>query len=141
MPRGRPFETGNKLGRGRPAGSRNRASQWQDTLEEDGDAIIKTCLRLAKAGDPPAMKLAIERLIPVRRDRRVEFNLPQIATTSDLSDALDAVLTAVAAGTLTPSEGETIARILEIRRETMETEELEKRLSALEGREPKRPIP
>jgi hypothetical protein len=33
--RGRPFEPGNKLGRGRPKGSRNKAkSPGQDLLQE-----------------------------------------------------------------------------------------------------------
>jgi hypothetical protein len=47
--------------------------------------------------------------------------------------AVDAVLQAVAAGRLTPAEGERIAAIVESRRRVIETEEHEQRLQKLES--------
>jgi hypothetical protein len=40
----------------------------------------------------------------------------------------------VAAGDLTPDEGSAVANVIEIKRRTLETEALEKRIAALEER-------
>jgi hypothetical protein len=59
---------------GRPPGSRNRSSLlFEQLLEGDGEAIIKKLLERAKEGDTSAMKLCIECLLPVRKERLVEL--------------------------------------------------------------------
>jgi hypothetical protein len=55
--RGRPFQPGNRLGRGRPVGSRNRATLILDAVAGgECEAVLKTMLRQAKAGDTRAQK-------------------------------------------------------------------------------------
>ena len=49
---GRPFEKGNKMGRGRPPGSRNKRTVFQEAMEEHGVPLIKQCKLLALKGDP-----------------------------------------------------------------------------------------
>ena len=63
--RGKPFEPGNKYGKGRPRGSRNKKS-WvlQKLLLDEGEEILSKVIALAKKGNPTAMKLCMERLTP-----------------------------------------------------------------------------
>ena len=63
--RGKQFEPGNKYGKGRPRGSRNKKS-WllQQQLLDEGEEILSKVIALAKKGNPTAMKLCMERLTP-----------------------------------------------------------------------------
>jgi hypothetical protein len=51
-----------------------------------------------------------------------------------LPAALGALVASVAAGDLTPDEGQAIAAVLETQRRAVETADIEQRLSALEAR-------
>ena len=83
-------------------------------------------------GDPTAMRLCIERLIPVRKGRPVVFDLPAIETAADVANALGAIAGAMAAGELTPDEAGAVAGVIEFRRRAIETVEHEERLRKLE---------
>lgn len=132
--RGRPFQPGNKYGRGRPPGSRNKvAHACQDTLDSYGEGLTKKCLYLALQGNPTAMKLCMERLMPARRHRTLYFKLPPVKTLADVAAASESVLNGVARGQLTPAEGETFTEMLDGRCRVIETEELEQRIRALES--------
>lgn len=67
--RGRPFQSGNRYGQGRPAGSPNKKS-WllQHMLLNEGEAIILKLIELARKGDRTARTLCVERLIPRLKD-------------------------------------------------------------------------
>jgi hypothetical protein len=133
--RGRPFAPGNKFGRGRPAGSRNKATEArQQMLDSHGEAILKKCALMALQGDPTALRLCMERLLPPRRQHAVSFKLPSIATAAEVGHGFEMLLQAVARGQLTPADGQVIASILENRRRSIEAEELERRMQALEQR-------
>ena len=63
--RGRPFEPGNKLGKGRPPGSPNKMSLLlQKMLLDNGAEILSNIIEDAKKGDAAARKLIMDRLIP-----------------------------------------------------------------------------
>ena len=74
---GRPFAkgvSGNPAGR--PMGSRNAATEMaQALLDGEADALVRKCVELALDGNPAAMKLCLERLVP-RRGRSVKLELP-----------------------------------------------------------------
>ncbi|MEL6767672.1 MAG: hypothetical protein AAFP17_10870 [Pseudomonadota bacterium] len=55
-------------------------------------------------------------------------------TASDAATAADAVLDAVAAGTLTPTEGAHVMGLVDTSRRTLETTDMENRLTALEDK-------
>ncbi|MGI9071764.1 MAG: hypothetical protein ACR2JB_10740 [Bryobacteraceae bacterium] len=62
---GHKFERGNKHGRGRPEGSRNRATiLLQQMLAGEAEAITGKAIAMAENGDGLALKLCMERLIP-----------------------------------------------------------------------------
>jgi hypothetical protein len=132
MARGRPFEAGNKAGTGRRVGSRNRKTVFQIALESDGEKIIEKIKARALKSDPTAMRLCIERLIPVLRPPLKRFVLPAVDTAEQLKEAIAAVTQAVADGVLSAQEGESVARIIETQRKNIEAGEFEARLKALE---------
>ncbi len=130
-----PGSSGNP--RGRPAGSRNRTTQLcADLLAADAEEVIGKCIRLAKKGDGVALKLVIERLLPVRaaRDRHVELTLPASETADDLVHAAAVVIDRAAAGEISLSEAKEFMALLEGQRKAIETAELAVRLELLEAR-------
>ena len=131
--RGRPFQPGNKYGRGRPLGRRNKTARvLQDKLDSHGENLINRCVYMAHRGDPTALRLCMERLMPVRRQRTVQFKVPPVKTLADVDAASESVVSDVARGQLTPAEGQAISELLEDRRRVIETQEIEERIRALE---------
>ena len=63
---------------------------------------------------------------------RCSSTMPAIETSADLGEAMGAILQAAADGELTPDEAVSIASLIETRRRTIETLELEQRIAALE---------
>ena len=133
MKRGRPFEPGNQLSRGRPRGSRNKRN-WrsQQLLEEHGEAIVHKALVLALQGDAPLLRTFLAYLLRRPEDRPVETGPLQIGNVEELSKTLENVLIKVASGKLNLGQAQGVATLLEGRRRVLETEELEKRVRALE---------
>jgi hypothetical protein len=86
----------------------------------------------AKEGDPAALRLVLERLIPPVRERRLALDLPKVETTGGITAAIAAVLDAVGTGKITPGEGQALAGLLEAQRKNLETLELEARIAAIE---------
>ena len=136
QPRGRPFAPGNKFGRGRPRGSRNRVTlALQEMLGQHAEALVKKCVVMALQGDTTALRLCMERLLPPAKHSPVQFKLPAIATVPELAHAQATMLDGLSRGQVTPAEAETINNLLESRRRVLETKELEARLDALEQRQ------
>ncbi len=127
----RPGVSGNPAGR--QTGTRNRATMAIDNLlDGQAEALAQRTIEMALQGDTLAMRLCLERVAPVRRGRPVHFDLPRIETAADVTMALGSVLKATAAGELTPDEASTLASVFEVKRRTLETVALERRLAALE---------
>lgn len=119
---------------GKKPGTRNKKTLLaMALLNEDLEAITKVVIDAAKKGDMAAARFIIERMVPPLRERPVELTLPRIETATGAAAAQQAILDAVAAGDLLPGEGATLSGIVEQRRKAIETEELEQRISKLEG--------
>jgi hypothetical protein len=130
--RGRPFEVGNKIGRGRPPGSRNKRTKFAEQMDEHGEAIIKQCQVMALEKDPIAMRICMERLVPPCKPAQHRFGLPKGNTAADLVKAVSTINQQVARGHLSAQDGEAMARTVEIQRRAIETEDFERRLQAQE---------
>ena len=127
----KPGKSGNL--NGRPHGSRNKATLALDSLlEGEGEAITRKAIENALNGDMAAIRLCMERLIPLRKDRTVSFSLPEINGADDGAKAMAGVLRALADGDITPSEASSVSGVIEIYRKTLETAEFEARLQSLE---------
>jgi len=132
-PRGRPFQPGNKFGRGRPKGRQNNATlEAQQLLADNAKALTTKCILQAMQGDKAAMRLCMERLVAPRREGSLSFPRMRIKTVADVDRALEQVLKLIAAGQITAVEGESLAQILEHRRVAIEAVEFEQRLRKLE---------
>ena len=128
--RGRPFERGNP---GRPKGARHKTTILAEKLmQDDAEDIVKKVVEAAKGGDLTAARLVLDRIAPARRDGPVRFELPKIETAAQASKAMGAILEAVAAGDITPGEAGEVGKIVEGFVKTLEANEFEARLRALE---------
>jgi hypothetical protein len=78
--RGRPFQKGHSGNpQGRPPCSRNAATVIAERLLDGQAATIKRkAIELAKQGDLTALRLCLERIVPPRRERPLNFTLPEI---------------------------------------------------------------
>jgi hypothetical protein len=132
--RGRPFLKGRSGNpEGRPRGARNAATVIAEELL-DGEAAIITrkAIDLAKEGNPVALRLCLDRLLPPRRDRPVAFPLPPLKSTADAVAAQAAIVAAVADGNLTPAEAAELSSLIGNVVRAIEATELEQRVRALE---------
>jgi hypothetical protein len=118
---------------GRPKGALNKATlATQALLDGEAEALTRKVVELAKSGNPVALRLCMERLLPPRKDRPINIVLPKVEEVTDLPQALAAVLEAVAQGEITPGEGQTLTAILEGYRKGLEITDHEDRITALE---------
>jgi hypothetical protein len=133
--RGRPFPKGRSGNpAGRRLGSRNKATiAAQKLLAGEAEALTRKAVEAAFAGDPTAMRLCLERILP--RERAVEFALPPIRRAADIAQAMGAVTAALAGGLITPGEAQAIARVFTTFVQTIETSDFDQRLQELEARQ------
>jgi hypothetical protein len=84
---GKPFEPGNTFGKGRPPGSRNNKTIYQEALESDGVEIINQIKMLALKPKPNRAILlkCLERLVPVCKLPNSQFELPKVETAAESS--------------------------------------------------------
>ena len=124
-------ESGNPAGR--PRGARNRTTiLLQKLLEDDGEALARKAIDLAKGGDLVALRMCMDRLMPARKHEPVAFELPRLDTAADTVTAARTIVAAVAAGELTPSEAADIAKVVDIYVRALATQGFEERLVKLE---------
>jgi hypothetical protein len=72
-------------------------------LEDEQPELLRIAIEIAKRGNVPMLKFLLARWLP--RDRPIKIDLPLIVSTSDALNALQQILGAVSAGTISPAEG------------------------------------
>ena len=137
--RGRPFAKGRSGNpAGRRLGSRNKATvAAQELLANEAEALTRKAVEAALAGDPMAMRLCLERILP--RERVVKFARPPIKSAADLAPAMGAVTAALADGLISPGEAQAIARVVTTFVQMIETSDFDRRLRMLEAGQPDAP--
>jgi Family of unknown function (DUF5681) len=132
--RWKPGQSGNPAGMAR--GSRHKASLLAESLL-DGEcrSLTRRAIELALAGDVPALKMCLERLLPPVRERPCSFKLPPIATAAEAAACMARVLEGVACGEILPGEGAALSSTISTYVKVLEITEIEARISALEARE------
>jgi hypothetical protein len=132
----KPGQSGNPTGR--PKGARNATTLAVEALlDGEGEALTRKAIDLAKDGDMQALKLCMDRIVPPRRDRPLNFALPPIASPGDAATAMGALLKATADGELTPLEAGEVAKLVDTYIRTVEANDLTKRIEQLERTAPK----
>jgi hypothetical protein len=131
--RGRPFQPGNP---GKPKGARSRVTRaMEELLEGESEALTRKAVDMALGGDPVALRLCLDRLLPVLRERPVSVALPPVTTSKDAVAASAALIQAVAGGEIAPGEARELGRLIELHLKAVEVHELETRLAVLESRQ------
>ena len=113
--RGRPFikgQSGNPAGK--PKGARHRATLAAEALlDGEAEALTRKAIELALAGDPIALRLCLDRILPPRRERPLRFVLPELRSVADASSAMAAILAAVASGDTCLAEAGELAKLVD----------------------------
>ena len=120
-PRGKPFQPGNKEGKGRPPGSLNKTTlALRELFNRDGVAIAEKILAMAKKGDSMAQRIVMDRIFPARRGAPAPWSMPAFKTSAGATAAYLSLLDAVTKGELTPSEGMDYIPLLDKARRVLE---------------------
>ena len=134
--KGRRFERGNKFGRGRPRGSRNKTTLAAQALFDTfAEPVTRTCLRGALQGDPKLLQICIDRIVPARRDLPIRIGKLAVGNAAELARASEIVTQQVAKGQLSVAQGQAMMELIDKRRKFIETQDLDQRLRAVEGRQ------
>ncbi len=119
---------------GRPPGSRNASTVLaEQLLEGEAEGLVRTAIELAKKGNPAALRICLERLVPIRRDRTVAFEMPPVQSPQDLAAAYQSITTAVCEGRITPAEAQSLSEVLANHARVLEMGDLTRRIEALES--------
>ena len=129
-----PFQIGQSGNpTGRPRGARNkRTLALENIMEGESEEITRKVMEMAKGGHMGAIRLVIDRLAPVQKDRPVDFELPPLNTPEDAVAALAAIAAAVAAGDLTPLEAAQLSKVVDTYVHALEAHDFADRLAKLE---------
>lgn len=120
-----PFQPG-KSGNpeGRPRGSRNRSTTaLRALLESEAEEAIRTLATAARNGNVSAAKALLDRILPPMRSGFIEVEVP-LTSDRPLTEAADAVIRAVAEGSLAPGDAVQVAALLKIRAELTQLNEV-----------------
>lgn len=122
-------ESGNP--NGRPPGV-GEVTKLRNSIAEHLPEIITQLVTKAKEGDAQAARLLLERVLPPMKaiEPMVELTLPN---GEGITAQGMAIVQAVAAGTLAPGQGAALLSGLGALARIMEIDELERRITQLEG--------
>jgi hypothetical protein len=112
-----PGQSGNP--NGRPKGIVDKRAELRGLLEPHAKEIVEKLIESAKAGDPTALRLCIERLIPrVKPDTGINFVLPEggIDLGNNMLEIAHRITETVACGSLTIEEAERFTEFLKRQR-------------------------
>lgn len=138
MPVGLPFQPGNRFGRGRPRGSRNKRTMLaQELLDSHAEAVMRQALVLALKGDPQFIRILLGHILPRRKDLPLETGPLPMGSAAELSQSWEKLMKKLTSGQISLSDASGIADLLDRRRHVIETEDHEKRIRVLEQRTPK----
>jgi hypothetical protein len=130
--RGRPFQPGNP---GCPRGAKNRTTRMAEQLVGDeAEQLTRKGIELAFGGNATCMKFFLDRILPRRNGRPVDFLLPPVTNAHDAVKATAAITTAVNNGDLTAEEAGQLVTVLEVHIKALEVRDVVARLEAVEAR-------
>jgi hypothetical protein len=107
-----PGQSGNPAGRA--AGSRNKKTLAAEAaLFDRAQELVDDLVARARRGEPAAMRLAMERILPAGRGRPLPIELPPVRSTEDALAAADVIMEALKAGAISAREAVDLLRVVE----------------------------
>lgn len=130
--RWKPGESGNPKGRAKGSGA---TGKLRAAIADDLPAIIAALTERARAGDPAAAKLLLDRVLPALKAEAAPVAVPGMAHGS-LTERAEAALRAVADGEVAPDTGASLVGAVAAVARVVEVTDLQARIEKLEaGRE------
>lgn len=121
---------------GRPKGVRNKAVLLAEKLfENETEEICRQAIELAKKGNIQAIKIILDRILPPKKETPITIDLPMMKASTDILEAINQVTLSICCGKISPSDGETLSRIIERQAKAIKMNEFEQRLKNLEDRQ------
>ncbi len=118
---------------GRPIGTRGRSNvAMESLLDGEAEALTGRMIALALSGDVKALKFCLERLLPRMTSLPVNIDLPEVKTLADVQSALTTLIDATFKGEIETIQAKHIATLLDMKRRSFETVDLEERLTLIE---------
>ncbi len=123
-----PGRSGNPAGRKPGSGI---VGELRQQLQSAAPEIIEKLIENAKLGDPTSVRLVVERLVPLHKPQlpAISIDTPRDATPVQLAQT---VLQAALSGAISPDQAQSIISLQTSITALRESEELERRLLALE---------
>lgn len=106
----------------------------EQLFANDIQIICNSIIEQAKSENIQAAKIILDRILPSKKDAPISLELPKIEMHNDILKVIGNITQAVANGSITPLEGEAVARIIDIYAEALELHQYEIRLAVLEKR-------
>src|ERR1051326_66895 len=107
-----PGQSGNPAGRA--AGSRNKKTLAAEAaLFDHAQELVENLVDRANRGEPAAMRLCMERILPVGRGRALPIALPSVRSTEDALAAADVIMDALKEGAVSAREAVDLLRVVE----------------------------
>lgn len=132
-PPGKPWAKGVS---GNPAGrppNQSKIHKWREALAGDVPEILAALVAQAKAGDPMAARLILDRALPALKPSELAAVIDLQGDT--LTDKGQSVLAAVGAGELAPSQGAALIGAIAGLARVAEIDELSARITKLEEKQ------
>lgn len=119
---------------GRPRGISDKRAKLNQKLLTDAQGIVDKMIAQALEGDSHAAGLILSRVMPALRAQaeKVEFDFDSKTTATEQAEA---VLQAIADGLVSPDVGKQIIEAIGSLSSIRQVDELEERLSILEGKQ------
>ncbi len=131
----RPGQSGNPMGR--PRGIKDRRQRYIESIEEVVPEILELIKQKALEGDTTAIKLVLERVLPLRRAEEWVVELEALRGAETLSLKAMAVINAIADGEVSTEAGANLMNSIGHLAKIIETDELCRRVEALENAQKK----
>ena len=116
---------------GRPKGS-GISAKLRQAIEGEAEAIIKAMIEQAKAGDMPAAKALLDRVLPALKPESQAIHLPELVAAGTMAEKARAAIDAAGAGAVSPSAASDLVAAIAGLARVVETTELQQRLDELE---------
>lgn len=130
------FKPGNKCGKGRPEGSRNKVSiSAMNLLKDEEIALSRRAIESAMNGNVQMMQFCLSRILPPPpKDEAIKLDgMPVCDDMNSVQSLSSYVLEKLATGQLTPSQANIVSGIVERHIRCLQVTDLEQRLMLIEG--------
>jgi hypothetical protein len=101
-------------------------------LEGEIEPLIQTVLEKARDGDVACLRMVLDRLVPARKGRPIELDLPPIKSSEDVLSAIAAVWNAIGQGQVTPDEAGALSLLAGRSLDLIQMQNVLKRIDQLE---------